>query len=163
MMFWFILGFVLLIMEIATPGVFFVFFGLGAWCVLLLTALLPIPPWAQWALFAVVSVTCLVLLRRHVIAFLASRKAPKTDSLSEPMVAERYLGQEVDVLADMPPGRPGTVEFNGTRWQAKCPFPLNEGDRARIVDLEGLTFLVEPLAAPVQATAPPADHGPAGA
>jgi membrane protein implicated in regulation of membrane protease activity len=159
------MGFTLFVLEIATPGVFFLFFGLGAWCVLLLNAIVPIPPWAQWALFAIVSVAALVLLRRHLILFLASRKAAKTDSLSEPMVAERYLGQEVDVVAEVAPGRPGTVEFNGTRWQARCGAPLKEGDRARILDLDGLTLLVEPLLAATaqpQPEVPPSGPGPEG-
>jgi membrane protein implicated in regulation of membrane protease activity len=144
-LFWFALGVVLIVLEIITPGVFFLFFGLGAWFVFLLNFAVPVTPWAQWALFAAVSVISLVLLRRHVIAYLASRKVPKTDSLSEPMVSERYLGQEVDLVTDLGPGRPGTVEFNGTLWQAKCASPLKKGDRARIADLDGLTFQLEPL------------------
>jgi membrane protein implicated in regulation of membrane protease activity len=152
-LFWFVLGFALFIMELVTPGVFFVFFGLGAWAAMLVN-LTPIPlaPWAQWALFAVVSVASLVLLRRHLIVFLAARKVSKVDSLSEPMVADRYLGQEVEVLAAISPGRPGTVEFNGTRWQAKSRTALAVGDRARSLDLDGLTFMIEPVeggAAPV--------------
>ncbi|MDR1040963.1 MAG: NfeD family protein [Deltaproteobacteria bacterium] len=129
---------------------------------MLLTVFIPVPPWAQWALFAIVSVSALVLLRRHVIEYLAARKVSKTDSLSEPMVAERYLGQEVDVLSDLAPGRPGTVEFNGTRWQARCPTALGAGARARIMDLDGLTFLVEPLTAE-GAQAPPPPPGTPGA
>ncbi|MDR1079771.1 MAG: NfeD family protein [Deltaproteobacteria bacterium] len=170
--FWFCLGFVLFIMEIATPGVFFLFFGLGAWCVMFLNMMVPVPPWAQWGLFVIVSVTALVLLRRNVIAYLAARKVSKTDSLSEPMVAERYLGQEVDVLTDLAPGRPGTVEFNGTRWQARCGSVLKGGARGRIVDLDGLTFLVEPLTAegaeapspaPAADAVPETDPGSGGA
>ncbi|MDR2612845.1 MAG: NfeD family protein [Deltaproteobacteria bacterium] len=166
-LFWFALGLFLLILEVTTPGVFFVFFGLGAWTVLLVSLFLPfLPRWAEWALFAAVSVASLVLLRRHLIVFLASRKPPKTDSLSEPMVAERYLGQEVDVIEDIQPGRPGTVEFNGTRWQARCAEALKAGDRARIVDLDGLTFKLEPqeggAPAPAAAASPAEGISPSG-
>ncbi|MDR3155356.1 MAG: NfeD family protein [Deltaproteobacteria bacterium] len=165
-LFWLIAGFVLFVLEAVTPGAFFLgFFGLGAWFVLLLTAFLPLPVWAQWAFFSAVSVVSLVLLRKRLILFLAARKAPKTDSLSEPMVADRYLGKEVQVVSAVIPGRTGTVEFDGTHWQAKSGVALREGDRARIRGLEGLAFLLEPLEAPSPAGAPtssgavPADSG----
>jgi membrane protein implicated in regulation of membrane protease activity len=146
--FWFVLGFILLIIEFLTPGVVALFFGLGAWVVLLILAFAPIPVWAQWLVFSVSSIVFLVLLRKHVIRWFATFKSSKKDSLSEPMVARRYLGQEVDVLEDILPGRPGPVELNGTRWMAKTDVGLSKGDRARIVALEELTFRIEPISSP---------------
>jgi membrane protein implicated in regulation of membrane protease activity len=143
--FWFVLGLALLIIEVLTPGIVALFFGLGAWLVLLVLAFVDIPHWAQWALFSVSSIVFLIVLRKHVIKFFAGLKQSKKDSLSEPMVAKRYLGQEVDVLEDIVPGRLGTIELNGTRWQARTKIELKKGDRARIVGMEDLIFLVEPL------------------
>ncbi|MDR2200346.1 MAG: NfeD family protein [Deltaproteobacteria bacterium] len=143
--FWFVLGLALLIFEVATPGVVALFFGLGAWLVLIVRIFLPLPVWSQWALFSVSSVVFLILLRKHVITLFNSFKTTKKDSLSEPMVARRYLGQEVDVLEDIQPGRPGAVELNGTRWQARTRVPLAKGARARIIELEELMFWIEPL------------------
>ena len=144
-LFWFVVGFVLFILEILTPGVFFIFFCMRAWAVLLLTAVFPLPTWLQWAAFSVVSVLSLVFLRKHVIKLLARREVGKTDSLSEPMVADRYIGKEVDVILDIFPGKPGAVEFNGTQWQARSDSSLNTGARARIVLVEDLTMVVAPL------------------
>jgi membrane protein implicated in regulation of membrane protease activity len=144
--FWFVLGFVFMILEIVTPGVFFLFFGLGAWLTLVIFAIFPgCPVWFLWVIFIVTSVASLVLLRQKVVILLAQRKVRKTDSLSEPMVAERFIGKEVEVLADILPGKPGTVEFNGTRWQAKSDAPLNTGARAKVIAVDDLTLVVSPL------------------
>jgi membrane protein implicated in regulation of membrane protease activity len=143
--FWFLAGFVFMIMEIVTPGVFFLFFGLGAWIALLVAAIFPAPTWLLWVIFIVSSVLSLVLLREKAVKYLAQRKVKKTDSLSEPMVAERYIGKEVEVLSDILPGKPGLVEFNGTHWQAKSDSPLNTGARAKVVALDDLTMIVSPL------------------
>jgi membrane protein implicated in regulation of membrane protease activity len=145
LLFWFILGLAFLVIEVLTPGVMALFFGLGAWLVLLALALFDLPVWGQWALFSVSSILFLAFLRKHVIKRFSARKQSKKDSLEEPMVASRYLGQEVDVITGVLPGRPGQVELNGTLWQAKSPLALERGSRARIVGLEGLTFLIEPL------------------
>ena len=148
LIFWFVLGLVLLVIEVMTPGVIALFFGLGAWVVLLVAAAADVPAWGQWTIFCVSSVVFLAVLRKHVIRWFAGFKTSKKNSLSEPMVAGRYIGQEVDVLEDIVPGRPGAVEFNGTRWQAKAKAGLLKGDRARIVGLEELAFWIEPLAPP---------------
>ena len=65
-LFWFVLGFVLLILEIATPGIVFVFFGLGAWLVMGLLFLFPLSQFFQFLIFIVSSVIFLFLLRRHL-------------------------------------------------------------------------------------------------
>jgi membrane protein implicated in regulation of membrane protease activity len=144
-LFWFVMGFVLLIMEILTPGVFFLFFGVGAWVVLLILAFLPLATWLQWVVFIVTSIFFLIFLREHVVKLFAQKSAPKTDSLSEPMVSERYLGKDVDVITDIVPGRTGTVEFNGTHWQGKSDTPITKGSRARIIKMDELTLVLEPL------------------
>ncbi|MDR2460195.1 MAG: NfeD family protein [Deltaproteobacteria bacterium] len=153
-LFWFVLGFVLLILEVVTPGaLFFIFFGIGAWIVALLLFFVPqLPIWAQWSIFIVTSLIALLILRKQILKLLNAKKTPVTDSLSEPMVADRYLGQEVDVLADLVPNRPGIVEFNGTQWQAKSRTFIPLGDRARIVELDNLTLWVEPISSQVESS-----------
>ncbi|MDR2349163.1 MAG: NfeD family protein [Deltaproteobacteria bacterium] len=143
--FWFVVGFVFLILEVATPGVLFMFFGLGAWVLLVLLAFVQVPVWLQWVIFPITSLLFLVILRQRILRFLAKRKTPKIDSLSEAMVSERYIGKEVDVVTDVSPDRPGTVEFNGTNWQGSSGASLAKGSRARILKVDGLTLVLEPL------------------
>ena len=62
---WAVLGLVLGLFEIATPGGFFiVFFGLGAIVVSLLAATgVAGPLWVQWILFSAISVVSLLVFR----------------------------------------------------------------------------------------------------
>jgi membrane protein implicated in regulation of membrane protease activity len=146
-LFWFILGFAFLIVEVLAPGVFFLFFGIGAWVVMLLLLVLPVPQVAQWIIFVAVSVIGLVILRRHVALLFKRRHEGRRDSLQEPMVAEGYIGRVVEVVADITPERPGMVELNGTNWQARSAVGLVKGTMARVKEVNGLTLEVEPQAA----------------
>jgi membrane protein implicated in regulation of membrane protease activity len=144
-LFWFVVGFIFLVMEVLTPGIVFVFFGLGAWLVMALTFIMPnLGSSFQFLIFIVSSVVFLFLLRRHVTdLFKRMRKDGPTDSLSEPMVAEKFLGQTVEVVKDITPEHPGLVELNGTNWTAQSSVAISAGQRARVIELTGLTFWVE--------------------
>jgi membrane protein implicated in regulation of membrane protease activity len=151
--FWFIVGFTFLILEVLTPGVVFIFFGAGAWLVLLLTFFMPtMPAIIQWLVFAASSVVFLVILRRHVAELLARRESGRGDSLKDPLVADQYLGREAQVISPIKLDRAGQVEFNGTNWQARSQHELSAGTMVRVVEIDGLTLWVEPASGPPEPT-----------
>jgi membrane protein implicated in regulation of membrane protease activity len=144
--FWFALGMAFLILEVLTPGVVFLFFGLGAWVVMAILLVASIPAGAQWGVFIVVSVLALITLRRHVARLFAKKEAGgRADSLKEPMVAASYIGRVVEVVGDIGPDRPGLVELNGTNWQARAPVAIPKGSMVRVVEVRDLALTVEPL------------------
>ncbi|MDR1609096.1 MAG: NfeD family protein [Deltaproteobacteria bacterium] len=144
--FWFAVGFVFLVLEILTPGIVFVFFGLGAWLVMALRFFFPLWPSFQFVIFILSSVIFLVLLRRQFkLLFNRAKSQGRVDSLSESIVAENYLGREVEVLKDIAPDRPGLVELNGTNWTARAEESLTAGQIVRVVEVSGLTLIVEKL------------------
>jgi membrane-bound serine protease (ClpP class) len=56
--------------------------------------------------------------------------------------AETLIGMQAVVVV---PCRPeGQVKLNGELWKARCDAGAGEGDRVRVVSLEGLTLLVAP-------------------
>jgi membrane protein implicated in regulation of membrane protease activity len=63
---WVILGFLMMVAELLTPGGFYLlFFGVGAVIVGSLDALgWAGPAWTQWLLFSLLSVVCLLVFRR---------------------------------------------------------------------------------------------------
>ncbi|MDR2140309.1 MAG: NfeD family protein [Deltaproteobacteria bacterium] len=143
---WLVVGFIFLVLEIATPGVVFVFFGLGAWLVLGLRLLFPLSVPFQVLIFIIASVAFLVMFRRYLKAIMfRQREEERVDSLSERMVADNYLGQEVDVINDISPERPGRIELNGTSWIATSVDSLPVGVRARVVEVVGTTVTVEKI------------------
>ncbi|MDR2443343.1 MAG: NfeD family protein [Deltaproteobacteria bacterium] len=148
-LFWFLLGLLFLGLEVLTPGVFLLFFGIGSWFVLLLLLPLPnLPMVFQWAIFIIVSVVCLVALRGQLKRLFNRKEGGRGDSLKDPLVANGYIGREIDVVSVITPEKPGTAEFNGTNWQAKSSATIPQGARARIVEVRDLTLWVEPIKNP---------------
>lgn len=135
---WALGGLVLLGIEIATPGGFFVvFFGLAALAVALL-ALLGIagPDWMQWLLFSVGSVGSLLLFREKLL-----QRSRGALAGGEP---DALVGEIAVLLEDLAPGSVGRAELRGSAWSARHDgaTPLARGQRCRVVRVEGLMLWV---------------------
>ncbi|KXS56169.1 MAG: hypothetical protein AMR96_04205 [Candidatus Adiutrix intracellularis] len=138
---WFGLGTGLLLLEVLTPGFFFIFFGLGAMVTCTVVSFTSLNQTLQWLLFIVVSVLSFLIFRRK-LKNLFGAPADRVD----PVTNEVYLSQEVLVIREIAPGQPGLVELNGTNWQAACVTGLfRPGDRVKVISMSGLTLTVEPL------------------
>lgn len=135
---WVLLGFVLLAVEVATPGGFVAFFfGLSA---LLVGALVAVevggPIWLQWLLFAGIAVAALALLRGPLQArFNLSGSARPVDSL---------VGELAIVIAEIPASGAGKVEMRGSSWNARSTMgqSLVNGRRCVVDRVDGLTLWV---------------------
>jgi membrane protein implicated in regulation of membrane protease activity len=57
--------------------------------------------------------------------------------------AEALIGATAEVVAPCMPT--GQVRVAGELWQARCPVGAGVGERVRILGLDGLTLLVEPV------------------
>jgi len=143
---WFILGIAFLVLEACAPGLFILFFGLGAWGAAL-AALTGLGFTAQVLVFIAVALASLALLRNKLKKLLAAR-AGRAEEADDPVVAAQYLGREVMVVAEAAPGRPTLVELNGANWQARGEGPLKPGDRVRVVGRENLTLVVAKIPPP---------------
>ena len=137
---WILLGLALLVLEAASPGgLFSLFFGLSAIVVGTLVAVgLGGPVWVQRALFCVIAVIALALLRRPLKARLnvkGSRRA--VDSL---------VDEGAVVLEEIPASGVGKAEVRGSSWNARSAggAVLNKGQRCRIERVDGLTVWVRP-------------------
>jgi inner membrane protein len=132
---WVVLGLVLLVVELSTPGgLFALFFGVGALCVAGLAAL-GAGPVAQWITFPVLSVILLAALRGALQQRLRPRDTPPVDSL---------VGQEVVLLGDVPAGGDGKVELRGVPWTAReaVGAALSRGQRCRVARVDGVVLVV---------------------
>ncbi|RKZ14386.1 hypothetical protein DRQ50_09030 [bacterium] len=140
---WFLAGLVLILLELAAPGVILVFFGLGAWVVVATTALgLTGGLTSQLLVFAVASLLLLVLLRRWFRNKLHGHESAGqsgADNLDNP------AGDLVTVTVAIAPGSDsGRVEYKGATWSARSETSIAGGQRARIIDTEGITLVVTP-------------------
>ncbi len=135
---WVLIGFGLLVVEVVTPGgLFALFFGIAAFVVGILAAAgLGGPPWLQWALFAVLSVGLLGVLRKRLRGSLAARGAP----------VDTMVGEAAVLLQDLPPRGVAKAELRGTTWDARSEAgaALPQGQRCRVERVEGLTLWLRP-------------------
>jgi len=135
---WLVLGLFLLLLELLTPGGFYLlFFGVAAALVGLLAAVNFAGPLSvQWILFSVFSIVSVLLFRRPLLAKIRSRGAtPEVDSL---------VGEIAVSLGEIPAGAIGQAELRGTAWTARNigETALASGQRSRVARVEGLTLFI---------------------
>jgi membrane protein implicated in regulation of membrane protease activity len=136
---WMALGFVLLVLELATPSGFFImFFGLGAITAGLLAGLgVAESSLARWLIFTIASLGYLLLFRRKLQQRVQTPPQVDVDSL----VGVLAVPQE-----PLEPGAVGRVEVRGSTWNARNlgAAALNPGQRCLVVSVDGLLLGVRP-------------------
>jgi membrane protein implicated in regulation of membrane protease activity len=137
---WFLVGLLLLFVEMAIPGFVIGFFALGAWIVALVTLFKPLTLNQELALFISTSVLSLVLARSWLKGLFTGfvRARPDTDvDLGE------FIGQRVLVTQAITAKLPGKVEFHGAPWQAAADREIPAGTVVEIVAKDNLTLKVK--------------------
>jgi membrane protein implicated in regulation of membrane protease activity len=134
---WLLVGLLLLLAELVTPGGFYIiFFGVGALVVGILAGFQAAgPPWFQYILFSVVSVVALWLFREKLLQLTRSRSSDGVDNL---------VGETAVLLEDISANGIGKAEMRGTSWSTRNvgDKPLARGQRCRVERVEGLTIFV---------------------
>lgn len=133
---WWVLGALLLILEVAAPGVFFVWIALAAFALGLAVFVLPLPVAVQLLLFAVFCVASVVLGRRYVGRLGLGGEGG--DSLNTG--SSRLVGRTVTVTAPIVNGV-GRVRVGDSDWRARGP-DTPAGTSVLIVAAEGTTLIV---------------------
>jgi inner membrane protein len=135
---WILLGFLLLLIELMTPGgLYLLFFGIAAVLVGLLAGLeLSGPNWMEWLLFSIVSIIALALFRRPLLQKLRpSMQGKEIDSL---------VGETVMTMEDIAVNGIGKAELRGSSWNVRNAgsAPLTRGQRCTVERVEGLLLWV---------------------
>ncbi len=136
---WFIVGIILMLMELAVPGLVIIFFGIAAIAVSV-TCMVASPSLAvQLIIFIVVSGLSLAVLRR----WLKTRFFSSTDGMTgDPTVLDEFTGKNAVVDQAIAPGKPGKVEFKGTHWQAEAEEEIVAGEIVVILAKDNITLKV---------------------
>jgi len=135
---WFVLGFALLMLEMATPGGFyFIFFGASAFVVAILDLVgLTQSAWLEWMLFSIFAAGSTALFREKLLQrWGAPLPSGEVDSL---------VGEMATTLEGIQPGAIGKAELRGASWTA-CNAGtqgLSRGQRARVERVDGLTLFI---------------------
>jgi len=144
---WIIAAFVLLLVELATPGGFyFLFFGIGAGAIGLAKLFgFSGPAWLEWLLFSIISIASLALFRRRLLDRFAHRGASVPDDV------DLLIGTTAIAADNIPPGGEGKVSLRGATWNARNtgPAALVAGQQCTVQKVQGLLLDVRPAASAV--------------
>ena len=138
--YWILLGLVLLVVELATPGgFFFMFFAISA----LLVGLLELTgivttDWIQWVLVSILSVGCLAFFRKPLLERMRAGESTA--------VVDSLIGEVAVAATTIPSGQYGRAELRGSMWNARNVDDgmLSAGDRCRVVAVRGLEIDIRP-------------------
>ena len=136
---WLVLGLLLIALELAASGGFYIiFFGIAAVVISLMAALgAETPVWAELALFSVMSVGSLLLFRGPLMRWMNIDGAGvDVDSL---------VGETGVVQQEIAPHDIGRVELRGSSWSARNngATPLAPGRRVTVIRVDRLMLIVE--------------------
>jgi inner membrane protein len=136
---WLALGLVLIALELAASGGFYIiFFGIAAVAisVLKLTGVAE-AVWIQLLLFSVLSVVSLQLFRSPLMRWMNIE--------GEGVDVDSLVGETAVVKQDIPPGEIGRVELRGASWSARNSGAalLTTGRRCTVVRVDRLMLIVE--------------------
>jgi membrane protein implicated in regulation of membrane protease activity len=135
---WLVLGLILVALEMAASGGFYViFFGIAALAIAGLHVLNAAgPAWVQLALFSLIAVGSLLFFRGPLLRWMELDKSGKdVDSL---------VGDTAVPLDDIAPGAVGRAELRGTTWSARNQdsATLTRGQRCTVVDVDRLMIFI---------------------
>lgn len=135
---WLIVGLLMLVAELISVALVFVFFAAGALITALLASLGLLPDLnTQLFAFSVISVLSLALLRKQARKLLANRG--KNTEYSE------YAGETAMVIKDIPATGEGKIYYRGAEWIALSATNslIAAGSKVIIRATDGIKLIVE--------------------
>lgn len=135
---WIIVGAAMLIAELLSVSLVFVFLSIGGFVTALLTWMGMLPSFNSQLLgFSIISVISLMLLRKSFKKL--TRKNANSPEYSE------YIGDKAAVVETIPPEGEGKVFYRGTEWIALSVNhgTIKAGKSVIIRKLDGIKLLVE--------------------
>jgi hypothetical protein len=133
---WWVLAVVLLALEVAAPGTFFLWLAVAAAVVGLVVLVLPDLFWqVQVLLFAVTGVAAVVAWRIY-----AGRRPQTSDDPTLNRRGEHYVGQVFHLTEPITDGR-GRMKVADTMWRIAGP-DLPAGAKVRVTGVDGTVLRV---------------------
>jgi inner membrane protein len=139
---WWVISGVLLLLELALPGVFFIWLAFAAAAVGLLVLVRDLTWQAQIIIFAALSVAFVLIARPWL------RKGELVDS-DRPNLNRRmqsFVGRSFVLDQPIANGR-GRLSIDGTLWEIEGP-DQPRGEWVRVKSVDDMRLVVEPIAKP---------------
>lgn len=134
---WFILAVVLVILEVFSPGVFFIWMGLAAGIVGAILLAFPQLDWQyQLLAFALSSVVSILAAR-----FILQRYPIKTDQPTLNRRGEQYISR-VFTLEEPIVNSEGKIRVDDSTWKIRGDDCL-AGSRVKVIGVDGVVLLIQ--------------------
>jgi len=138
---WLVLALLLLIAEAVSLGIFLLFFGFGAFATGVLLWFMPLSFPLQVAVFVVVSIVLLLLLRNTMREWLMPRSA-QSEAMDN---VEDVMGRHGVVVQAIHPPEYGVVDLRGTTWKASATESILVGKQVVVTGRKNLILQVKPI------------------
>lgn len=137
---WFILALVLLGLEMAMPGVVFLWMAIASAIVGGIVFFMPQISWEmQFIIFAVLSIVSVFMGRTFL-----TRNPIETSDTNLNKRADQFVGHNFVLLSDMMNGQ-GKVHIGDTNWSVEGDFEAKAGEKVRVVGVDVTILKVEKL------------------
>ncbi len=136
---WIIAGLVLLGLELLAPGTFFMWLGIAAVAVGLVSFFNDVGWQIELVLFVVFAIASVIVGRRYF----ARNADESTDTPGLNERGQSYVGREVTLAEPLVDGR-GRVKLGDTMWRVEGPS-LPAGTQVRVTGVRSGTLLIEPV------------------
>ncbi|MBK7883940.1 MAG: NfeD family protein [Chitinophagaceae bacterium] len=134
---WFIIGFVLFLLEFVVPGLILFFFAVGAWVVAILSLFIDLSINLQLLIFIATSILTILLLRKSLKKVMWRKKSYSStledEFIGKSGVAETFIG----------PAQRGKIYFKGTSWDARSQDTIEPGEKVTIIGNDSIILIIK--------------------
>lgn len=137
---WLVIALVLLGLEMAIPGVIFMWMAIASAVVGAIVFFLPELGWEnQFIIFAVLSIVSVFTGRTFL-----KRNPIESDDSTLNQRGHHYIGQTFTLIRDMENGK-GRVRVGDGHWNVMGNFDAAKGDKVKVTGVESTILIVERL------------------
>jgi len=134
---WWVIGIILIILELFLPGAFFLWMGIAAGVVGVVLLVAPDMGWQyQFIIFAIVSVVSIVVWRIYL-----NKHPTPTDKPTLNMRGEQYVGREFTLTEPVVNGV-GKLKVDDTMWKISGP-DCPAGSKVKVNRVDGAILNIE--------------------
>jgi membrane protein implicated in regulation of membrane protease activity len=138
---WFIIGLLLLVIELFGLSLIIGFFGIGAWITSLILLGVDVGFSTQLVIFVSSSLLSLITLRKLLKNKFFDGKLTGDSDTQE--LKDEFIGHRVEVEESIAPNKKGKVSFKGSSWMALSDEHIKKGEMAEIIGVNSIQLTVK--------------------
>lgn len=136
---WWVFSIALIVLEIFSPGAFFMWMGAAAGVSGLALLLMPELSWQiQFVIFSITSIAAILLGKTFFNRKSANIEDPTLSQLENELIGSSYVVEQSIINGN------GRVQVGESTWKAQGP-DCEKGSSVKVVNVQGAVLVVEPV------------------